>query len=114
MPDGTPLRIEPGAAERIARAFETHADNLAHASLQLEHATHSTGFAGFPSANELDAGFRNKAHLAIAHLKEQIALTHRYAADIRAAGAAYLDTESVNSAAIGGAGAAVGPDTGAK
>lgn len=112
MPDGEQLRIEPGAAERIARAFDTHADNLGDVLLTLDHAGYSTGFAGFPSAIELDAGFKNKTRLAIAHLKEQIDLTRRYAAEIRAAGAAYTETESVNSAAISSAAGAVVPDTG--
>lgn len=114
MPDGTQMRIEPGAAERIAQAFETHADNLARVSQNLRHATYSTGFAGFPSAVELDAGFTNKARLAIAHLKEQIDLTRAHAAEIRTAGAAYIETDSVNAATISSAGNAVSPDAGAK
>lgn len=111
MPDGTQMRIEPGAAERIAQAFETHAENLAVVGENLERATYSTGFAGFPSAEELNIGFTNKARQAITHLHEQIDLTRRYAAEIRAAGAAYIETESVNAAGIGVAGTAVGPDT---
>ena len=111
MPDGTQMRIEPGAAERIAQAFETHADNLASAAQKLEHATYSTGFAGFPSANELDIGFKEKAHRAIAHLQEQVDLTRGYAADIRAAGAAYVETESINIATIDAAGTPIDPDT---
>lgn len=114
MPDREQLRIEPGAAERIAQAFETHADNLAQVSQKLERAGHSTGFAGFPSANELDAGFTNKARLAVAHLNQQIDLSRGYAAEIRAAGAAYAETESVNAAAIDSAGTPVNPDSGAK
>ena len=111
MPDGTQMRIEPGAAERIAQAFETHAENLSAVSLKLKRATYSTGFAGFPSADELDVGFTNKARLAIEHLKEQIDLTRRCAAEIRTAGAAYIETESVNAAVIEAAGTAVSPDT---
>ncbi|WP_066913614.1 hypothetical protein [Millisia brevis] len=112
MPDGTQMRIEPGAAERIAQAFDRHADNLAAVSRRLERAGHSTGFAGFPSADELHAGFTNKARLAIGHLQEQIDLTRRHAAEIRAAGAAYIETDSTNSTMIGEAGSAVSPDTG--
>lgn len=114
MPDGTQMRIEPGAADRIAQAFDRHADNLAEASRNLERATYSTGFAGFPSAGELHAGFTKKARLAIDHLKEQIDLTRRYAAEIRAAGAAYIETDSTNSAMIGESGATVSPDTGSR
>ncbi len=111
MPDGTHLRIEPGAAERIAQAFETHADNLAGVAENLKRVTYSTGFAGFPSADELNIGFRDKAHRAIAHLQEQVDLTRGYAADIRAAGAAYVETESMNTATIDAAGTAVHQDT---
>ena len=111
MPDDNRMRIEPGAAERIARAFETHADNLTQVSLRLEHVGHSTGFAGFPSANELDIGFKNKARQAVANLREQIDLTRQYAAEIRAAGAAYVEAESVNAIATGTAGTALDSDS---
>ena len=72
------------------------------------------GFAGFPSAGELHAGFTNKARLAMDHLKEQIDLTRHYAAEIRAAGAAYIETDSTNSTLIGEAGTTVSPDTGSR
>ena len=101
MPDGKELRIEPGAAERIARAFDTHADNLAQVADRLRNAAYSTGFAGFPSAEELNAGFRNKADLAIAHLQWQAKMTRDYAAMIRAAEADYHATDTAQSAAIG-------------
>lgn len=100
MPEGDILRIEPGAAERIARAFDTHADNLAHTAARLKHAGRSTGFAGFPSAVELDSGFTKKARLAITHLESQIEMTRGYAAELRAAGAAYIEAEATNTAAL--------------
>lgn len=96
VPDDETLRIEPGAAERIARAFEKHADNLIRIAEKLRNASHSTGFAGFPSAVELDAGFRNKALRAVAHLQGQATMARGYAADIRAAGATYAETEIAN------------------
>lgn len=100
MTDGQVLRIEPGAAERIAKAFHTHADNLEAVAHRLRSAGHSTGFAGFPSAIELDAGFRNKARLAITHLEQQVKMVRGHAESIRAAGAAYSDTDTSGAASI--------------
>lgn len=94
------LRIEPGAAERIAGAFETHADNLEDIAGRLRNDTYSTGFAGLPSAQELDAGFRNKQRLAVAHLLQQAETSRRHAATIRAAGGHYAATETANDAAL--------------
>ncbi|WP_066912869.1 type VII secretion target [Millisia brevis] len=112
MPDGETLRIEPGAAERIARAFDTHAKNLAQVADRLRNAGYSTGFAGFPSAMELDEGFKNKADLAIAHLQSQAKVSREYAAKLRAAGAAYTETDTTNSTTIHAAGDEVTPESG--
>lgn len=113
MVDGEILRIEPGAAERIARAFEVHADNLLEVSNKLRRSGFSTGFAGFPSAVELDIGFSEKRNQAISHLLQQVETARVMAATIRAAGAAYrgADTEAgraIHSAA-GGSGQVTGP-----
>ncbi|WP_066903324.1 hypothetical protein [Millisia brevis] len=112
MGDGDVLRIEPGAAERIARALDLHAENLATALRSLRNRGHVTGFAGFPSAMELDAGFADKARLAVEHLQQQIIVANDAAATIRRAGAAYNHVEDVNSANIHAAGAAPDSSTG--
>lgn len=105
MADDNVLRIEPGAAERIAQAFDTHATNLNDVALRLQNAGFVTGFAGFPSAVELDAGFQNKARLAIAHLRAQADIAREHAATLRAAGATYSKADSASSVWI----QAVGP-----
>lgn len=105
MGDGDALRIEPGAAERIARALDLHAENLATAMHSLRNRGHVTGFAGFPSAMELNAGFADKARLAVEHLQQQIIVANDAAATIRRAGAAYDRVEDMNSASIHAAGA---------
>lgn len=92
------LRIEPGAAERIARAFDTHADNLTEVANRLRNYGQITGFAGFPSAVELDAGFANKARLAVANLERQVEVARRYATSIRAAGVAYREVDDAGLA----------------
>lgn len=100
MADGDVLRIEPGAAERIARAFDTHAKNLAEIALKLRNQAYSTGFAGFPSAVELDAGFLGKRDQAVAHLQDQVEMTLGMAASVRAAGIAYAASDAGAEASI--------------
>lgn len=107
MPEGDILRIEPGAAERIARAFDSHADNLALVAERLKNAGHLTGFAGFPSAVELDEGFTRKARAAVAHLQSQIETARQAADRLRAAGAAYSETDTTNSRSIHTTGEAI-------
>lgn len=102
MPDN--LRIEPGAAERIAQAFDKHADNLAAIAERIRNFSYSTGFAGFPSAVELDAGFKNKAAAAVEHLREEVETSRRYAATLRAAGTAYAESDNSASASLRSAG----------
>ncbi|WP_066902800.1 hypothetical protein [Millisia brevis] len=108
MPDGDVLRIEPGAAERIAAAFDRHADALAAAAQRLRDHSYGTGFAGFPSAVELDAGFEDKRLQAVDHLDQQEAVAREYAAKIRAAGANYLESDTGGAEGIRAAGAEVG------
>lgn len=105
MPDGDVLRIEPGAAERIAAAFDRHADVLAATGDALRRHEFATGFAGFPSAIELDAGFQGKRHQAIAHLQQQEQTTREYADSIRIAGANYREADSNAGRSIDAAGA---------
>lgn len=112
MPEGDILRIEPGAAERIAQAFDKHAENLADVAFRLRNARYSTGFAGFPSAVELDDGFKNKAASAISHLQVQIDAARTCAAQLRAAGAAYAETDTIGSTAIHASGDSVAPGPG--
>lgn len=100
MADGDVLRIEPGAAERIARAFDTHAENLDAIAARLRNEGFSTGFAGFPSAQELDTGFRNKCRLAIEHLHRQAETARRHASAVRVAGANYASADMVNASSI--------------
>lgn len=90
-PEGT-LRIEPGAAERMEKAFDRHAENLRAVVFKLRNYTYTTGFAGFPSATEHDAGFRRKRDQAIDHLNQQIEETKNAADAIRAAGVAYNES----------------------
>lgn len=100
MGDGDVLRIEPGAAERIARALDLHAENLATVAQRLRSHAHSTGFAGFPSAVELHVGFTDKGKRAVEHLLHQIDVTRNAAASIRAAGDAYVNTDATGATAI--------------
>lgn len=104
MATGENLRIEPGAAERIAKAFDQHAENLRLIAMKLRSSMRSTGFDGFPSAVELDAGFLRKRDLAVDHLYEQIETAGNMAASIRAAGARYADSDSAGAARIQAAG----------
>lgn len=100
MTGGEILRIEPGAAERVARAFDTHAHNLEEVLEKLRAGSYTTGFAGFPSAVELDAGFVSKRNMAVDHLRAQIDATRSCAATIRAAGHAYVAADATGLTAI--------------
>ena len=111
MPDEAVLRIEPGAANRIAQAFDQHAENLVRVARRLRRGANFTGFAGFPSAVELDAGFKNKALLAIANLESQADAARTYAVTLRAAGASYDDTDTAGAHALRAAAAAAAADT---
>lgn len=100
MATGENLRIEPGAAERIAKAFDQHAENLRLIAMKLRNQAYATGFAGFPSAEELNIGFLKKRDLAVDHLYQQIEVATRMAASIRAAGARYRQTDATGAATI--------------
>lgn len=94
------LRIESGAAERIATAFDDYADGLAGAAERLRESIYATGLAGFPSATELDAGFLRKRDHAVIHLMELAANARGVAVSVRAAGRAYERAENSSAAAI--------------
>lgn len=94
------LRIEPGAAERIATAFSTYADGLEAATHRLRDMGFSTGLAGFPSAEELNVGFLRKRNQAIEHLTRLADDSRQHAESVRAAGRAYVETENVATTTI--------------
>ncbi|WP_328387809.1 hypothetical protein [Nocardia sp. NBC_00416] len=95
--------VAEGAPERCAQRYEQLADQVDAQIETLTAAVSLPGFGGFASGAALRGGFEGKATEAIAALRRYSGTARQLAHTFRAAAAAYQQSDTEVSAALGAA-----------
>lgn len=94
------LWLEDGAGERCAEACEELMQELDRRAESIRRLSTRGGFGGFVSAQQLQAGFQNKALEAHSRILEFRAVVERMRDTFRAADRAYRTVECATAQAI--------------
>ena len=94
------VRFDPAAARRCADLYDQQAGKLHHLQQRLDSVSTLRGFGGFTSAQQLQAGFADKARAAAALLDEYIAAAYRMKQAFLLAAGLYDEADAANAAAL--------------
>ena len=96
------LMFKKGSAEQCAKHCDELVRSLEDEILNLSGLTRVVGFGGFHSGSELDAGFSQKAHLAIEAMKAHADHARQLAQNFRSVEQSYAsqDSDSADDIAV--------------
>ncbi|MBO0853445.1 MAG: hypothetical protein J2P18_06725 [Nocardia sp.] len=94
------VTFDPAAARACAQTYQQQADRLRDLQQRLVDAAHLTGFGGFFSAEQLQAGFGRKARDAAQLLDQYIASAYRMKEAFLISAGLYEEADSANAAAL--------------
>lgn len=94
------VQFDPAAARRCAEMYDHQADRLLYLQQRLEAAGELTGFGGFVSAQQLQAGFGHKARDAAALLSQYIEAAYRMKEAFLLSAGLFEEADAANAAAL--------------
>ncbi|WP_225727022.1 MULTISPECIES: hypothetical protein [unclassified Nocardia] len=94
------VQFDPAAARRCAQMYENQAEQLHYLRQRLESVSDLTGFGGFVSAQQLQAGFGHKARDAAALLDRYIEAAYRMKEAFLLSAGLYEEADAANAAAL--------------
>ncbi|QIS10220.1 hypothetical protein [Nocardia arthritidis] len=94
------VQFDPAAARRCAQMYDNQAEQLHYLRQRLESVSDLTGFGGFVSAQQLQAGFGHKARDAAALLDRYIEAAYRMKEAFLLSAGLYEEADAANAAAL--------------
>ncbi|MQY26516.1 hypothetical protein [Nocardia aurantia] len=94
------VRFDPAAARRCADLYDQQAGRLHHLQQRLGSVSTLDGFGGFDSAQQLQAGFGDKARAAAALLDRYIAAAYLMKQAFLLSAGLYDEADAANAAAL--------------
>ncbi|AHH20700.1 hypothetical protein [Nocardia nova] len=102
---GGTVTFDPAAARGCAAIYQQQADRLRELQQRLDSVSDLTGFGGFFSAQQLQAGFGRKARDAAELLDQYIAAAYRMKEAFLISAGLYEEADSAHAAALRAVGA---------
>lgn len=94
------MHFDPDAVREAVRAYDQLIDGLRSVARKLEQGTQWSGFGGFQSAKELQAGFENKALGGIHVLNQLIEGAYRLQEAYLRAGGLIAEADQTSATAL--------------
>ncbi|MFF0495840.1 hypothetical protein ACFYU5_05510 [Nocardia aobensis] len=97
---GGTVTFDPAAARGCAEIYQQQADRLRELQQRLDSVAQLSGFGGFFSAQQLQAGFGRKARDAAELLDQYIAAAYRMKEAFLTSAGLYEEADSAHAAAL--------------